>query len=84
MADENIQYIKQQIENFAPIQRKMIIGKRYYHQKNDILDRKKVRGAVSTNSKGEKVYHNVTDTTRANHMLPSGFLDNKYYKRLIT
>ena len=82
LADENIQYIKQQIEDFAPIQRKMIIGKRYYHQQNDILDRKKVRGAVSTNSKGEKVYHNVTDTTRANHMLPSGFVRQQILQKV--
>ena len=82
LADENIQYIKQQIENFAPLQRKMIIGKRYYHQQNDILDRKKVRGAVSTNSKGEKVYHNVTDTTRANHMLPSGFVRQQILQKV--
>src|SRR6056297_963861 len=60
----------------------MIIGKRYYHQQNDILDRKKVRGAVSTNSKGEKVYHNVTDTTRANHMLPSGFVRQQILQKV--
>jgi SPP1 family phage portal protein len=81
LADKLIEYVKEQIENFSDIQKQMIIGERYFNQENDIINRKKIRGAVSEADDGP-VYHNVTDTTRANHRLPSGFMRQQVLQKV--
>jgi len=82
MADEILKYLEEQLDKFAETQSKMVVGQRYFDQDNDILYRKKVRGAVSETADGEKVYHNITDTTRANHTLPSGFVRQQILQKV--
>jgi len=75
MAKEVINYLEKQIKNFQSMKQEMKIGRRYFLQQNDILDRekKKVVGKKDPDT-NEMIYHNINDTSRANHKLPSGFV----------